>query len=429
MTASTPGKHKSKRPGPKRKPTGAYLVGSAVVLMVTLICIVGFSALLLRPSAAPLARVWMLNHTPDQVIIINPFDGVIEKKFLVADGLRELAFSLDYTKAYVANVVDVSNRFTVLDTRTYLDEEVVEVDGVPQGFGVFPDNRKLAVILGSKTDFMAGGFDVIDLYEQSRADPRKKKRLYRERELQLTHKIAIGDDGDRTYCIDAKSALVSVFSFNQKQRIKQIDLHGAPEEMLYPRVGGYYYISVLVHDAIYQLSKETDEVEAVYTYEKRDLTKMFDHARLRFMAVDSQAKYLFGTCYERQSIAIWQIGNKMFAEHWENIPYDPANETSYRFEREHYLPYKKLALKGGYTDRFTFVPGGQQIVVDPHDEFVFVVDDEGGFYIYDLAKLLHAVDQSTPEPRAIIELGRETEIRDMKACRPAAGSTSSSEGT
>src|SRR5687768_2006720 len=102
-------------------------------------------------------RVWLLNHQPDQALIVNPFNGQVEQKFLVADGLRELAFSRDYSRAYIASVVDVANRIKVLNTRSYLQEDNIDVDGIPQGIGVFPDDKKLAVILGSKTDFQAGG--------------------------------------------------------------------------------------------------------------------------------------------------------------------------------------------------------------------------------------------------------------------------------
>src|SRR5437867_2231675 len=87
------------------------------VLAVTALCIGAVIALLLRSNADPGFRVWMLNHAPDQAIIINPFNGQTEKKFLVADGLKELTFTPDYKHAWIANVVDVSNRIKEINTR------------------------------------------------------------------------------------------------------------------------------------------------------------------------------------------------------------------------------------------------------------------------------------------------------------------------
>lgn len=392
-------------------------LGSALVLLVTALGIGGFLWLWLRPGVDSGVRVWLLNHTPDQCIIVNPVDGVVEKKFLVADGLRELAFSRDCTTAYVANVVDVSNRLTVLDTATYLDKEIIEVDGVPQGLGVFPDGRRLAVILGSKTDFMAGGFDILDLGEQSKADPRRKKRLYRERDLSLTHKIAISDDGDKIYCIDAKSSKVFIFSFAQKQKIGEVELHGAAEEFLYPQVGNYYYVSVLNHQAIYQIDKRTDQVTGAYIYQLQNPELPFNFGRLRFMAVDSEARYLYGTNFEGKTVAIWELGNPAHSIDWREVTYDVNDEGMYVFPVEYFLPVKRIKLKGGYDPSKSFVPGGHQVAVDPHDKFLFVVDEYGALYIYDMDVINAAADMSTPEPRKIVS-EIEGEMRDLKVSRP-----------
>jgi DNA-binding beta-propeller fold protein YncE len=413
-----------------------YWLGTSLVLLFTVACLAGFVGLMLRPKSDTGIRVWLLNHAPDQVVIVNPFDGVLEKKFLVADGLRGLAFSRDNTKAYVYNVVDVSNRLTVIDTQTFLEEGTIEVDGIPQGVGVFPDNRKLAVILGSKTDFMAGGFDVLDLYEPSKADPQKKKRLYRERDLSLTHKIAVGDDGDRIYCIDAKSDKIHVFSYSQQLKVKEIDLHGAPEEMLYPRTGNYFYVSVLQHRAIYQLSKLTDELEAVYIYEFADPASRWLGGKLRHMAVDSQARFLVATNFELKTVAIWDLADRSRNDvPWQEVPFYPeVYEGAYRFERTHYLPFQRFKLKGGYDPRYMFVPGGQQIAIDPLDEYLIVVDEYGALYIYNFQELLGAgggrqVESGdgrpetllTPEPWVLVtDLANETtEIRDVKISQPA----------
>jgi DNA-binding beta-propeller fold protein YncE len=395
----------------------SYRLGSALVIGVAALCVLAVIALLLRPNADPGTRVWILNHAPDQVIIVNPFNGGIEKQFLVADGLRELAFSRDYAKGYVANVVDVTNRLTVLDTKTYLQEDEIVLDGVPQGIGVFPDNRKLAVILGSRTDFMAGGFVVLDLSQQSKADPKKKKLLYRERELRLTHKIAVSDDGDRIYCIDAKSSMLTVYSYAQKQELRKIDLHGAAEQLYYPRAGHYYYVSVLAHQAVYQLDKATDQVQAVYIDNVPDPGRPFNFGRLRYMCVDSAARHLFATNYEMKTVAIWDIGNLNYSRPWQEIPV--AGDRGYRWPAMHFLPIKRFKLKGGLDPALKFIPGGMQITVDPHDEYLFVMDDEGGFYIYDMATVLHCPDMSTPEPRRTHWFGHEIEVRDLKVSLPA----------
>jgi hypothetical protein len=395
----------------------SYRLGKFIVLGVTALCMLGVLGLILRKNPDPGTRVWILNHTPDQVVILNPFNAIKEKEFLVADGLRELAFSNDFTEAYVANVVDVSNRVTVLDTRTYLQDEQIVVDGVPQGIGVFPDGNKIAVILGSKTDFMAGGFDVLDLSVQSQADPRRKKRLYRERGLILTHKIAIGDDGDRIYCIDAKSSTLAIYSFKQQHLISDLDLHGAPEQLYYPRQGDYYYVSVLVHQAIYQLSKKTDQIEAAYIYQIPDLSKPFNMGRLRYMALDSKGRYLYATNYEEHSVAVWEIGNPEYSHPWQTIP--PTDKKGYRAPVTHYLPWKAFKLKGGINPNATFVPGGQQIAIDPYDEYLYVMDDMGGFYIYETKTIMRCADGSIPEPRNTYFFNGDIEVRDLKVSRPA----------
>ncbi|MCC7478264.1 YncE family protein [bacterium] len=406
------------RPAARRQSRG-NLFATVLVIGVTAACMLGFQLLLLRKNPDPGIRVWMLNHTPDQVAIINPFNGVIEKKFQVADGLRELAFSRDYSKAFIANVVDVSNRISVLDTRTYLREETIEVDGVPQGFGVFPDNRRLACVLGSKTDFMAGGFDVLDLDTWSEGNRERKKRLWRARELQLTHKIAVGDDGDRIYLIDAKEPLINIYSFSRKERIGQIDLHGAPEELLYPPAGKYYYVSVLVHNTIYCIDKQTDQIVAAYIYKMPDPTARWENRkRLRYMAVDSRGAYLYATAFEDKAVICWEVDNPTRSVSWEQVPPDPNGRRSIA-PVPYYLPQTHIKLKGGYDPNLIFIPGGQQIVLDPSDSYVFVVDDEGALYIYDNREIKQAKEGETIEPRGIVPLDKDVEIRDIKVSRPA----------
>ena len=409
----------------KRFKTGGLIWAQLLVLAVTVVCVGGFTFLMLRPSSDSGVRLWILNHAPDQAIIINPFSGggVVEKRFQVADGLRDIAFSWDGKKAFIGNVVDVSNRLQVFDTATYLKEETMELDGVPQGIGVFPDNHTLAVILGSKTNFMAGGFDVFDLNQQSKADPKKKKRLYRERGLSLSHQIAIGDDGDRIYCIDAKSDLLAIFSLKRKEQINAIQLNGAPEDMLYPRVGAYYYISVLQHKAIYQFDKRTDEIINALIYELPDPDQMWGGGKLRKMAVNGDGRYLFGTNYEKKTVAIWEIGNPEYKIPWQQIPVETARSTSFILEVPYYLPMTRFKLIGGYKPGDEYIAGGQHIEVSPNDEHLFVMDEYGALYIYNLKGangVMQANDLSVPEPLDIVtEFSNQvTEIRDMKVSMP-----------
>jgi len=407
----------------RRRPPGGYATGAVFVVVVTALCILLVTLMLLSNKQDTGIRVWVLNHAPDQVVIINPYNGQVASKFQVADGLKDLAFSRDFKKAYVGNVVDVTNKLTVLDTATYNKERTIEIDGVPQGIGVFPDNDKLAVITASKTNFMAGGFDVLDMNERSAADPTRQKRLYRERGLELTHKIAVGDDGDRIYCLDAKEPLVHVFSFKQESWIKDIYLHGAPEEMLYPPVGDYFYISVLQHRAIYQISKATDEIVGAFIYELHDLEWPMRNGRLRHMAVDSRGEYLVGTNYELKSVAIWRIGDPEFMYDWEDVPYNPADEKTYRFEIPHYVPVTRFRLAGGYDPNDRYIPGGEQVVIDPLDDYLIVIDEKGAMYIFDFDEVKRAENLSTPEPvngQPVLSMTSDTtEIRDLKVSRPA----------
>jgi len=392
---STPAGGKSKQAAASRR---GYLFGSALVLFFTAACILTFIGLIFRPKTDNGVRVWILNHTPDQVVIVNPFAGQVEKTFLVADGLKGLTFSRDNSKAYIYNVVDVSNRLTVIDAKTYLEEEVIEVDGVPQGMGVFPDNDKLAVILGSKTDFMAGGFDVLDLENPSKADARKQARLYRERDMQLTHKIAVGDDGDRIYCIDAKSSNINIFSLLEKTRIDELDLMGAAEEMFYPRVGNYYYATVLQHNAIYQINKATDQIEAAYTHMFHNpLAGSF--GRLRHMAVTSDGRYLIapvarptGTKY----VAIWDLKDRTKnATPGSMVPSYPDGVVFK--DITYYTPAKGFALKGGYNAAHNFIPTGKQVAIDPFDEYLLVADEYGALYIYDMLEVMDTKYESTDD--------------------------------
>lgn len=425
--------------GGKRRRSAGYVLWSTIVLSFSLVCILGFIFLFSRPRPDSGTRIWLLNHTPDQVVIYNPHDGVAEKKFQVADGLRGLTFSRDGTSAYIFNVVDVVNKFTAIDTATYLKQESVEVDGVPQGIGSFPGDKEIAVITGSKTTGEAGGFDVLSMTEMSKADPSKKKRLWRVRDLQITHKIAVSDSGDRIYLLDAKSENLSIYDYVNRQHLKDVNLHGAAEDLLYPPNGDYYYISVLQHNTIYQLSKDTDEITGAYIYSYADPKKSFQNIKLRHMDIDSEAKYLFAPCYEAKTVAVWEIGSPYYMRNAGEVlmPVGPEDKGYIRGDIPYFLPTYRFRLKGGYSERLNFVAGGDLIAVDPAGTFLAITDDEGAMYIYDMYAILKevsmhppvvelapvAAELPAPEPHLIImDLLRsgegDVEIRDLKIAKP-----------
>ncbi|MCB1221789.1 MAG: hypothetical protein H7A35_07995 [Planctomycetales bacterium] len=426
-------------PGRVRPRSRGYVIGSIVVVSVCLLCMLLFAYLFNRPRPDSGTRIWLLNHTPDQVVIYNPHDGVPEKKFQVADGLRGLTFSRDGTSAYVFNVVDVVNKFTKIDTATYLKEESVEVDGVPQGIGTFPDDAEVAVITGSKTTGEAGGFDVLSMTEKSAADPGKQKRLWRVRDLQITHKIAVSDDGGRIYLLDAKSEYLTIYDYPNQKQLRQVSLHGAAEQFLYPNTGDYYYISVLQHNAIYQFRKSDDEINAAYIYSYADPEKSYHNIKLRYMDVDSEGKYLFATCYEAKTVAVWELGNPDYMRQSDEVrlPVGP-DQKGYLWEGlPYYMPAYRFGLKGGYEERLSYVPGGERVAVDPAGAFLTINDDEGALYIYYLYDIYKEVSKHEPipdiaprlqdlpviEPHKIItdlvrKGGGDVEIRDLKIAIP-----------
>jgi DNA-binding beta-propeller fold protein YncE len=420
------------RPAPRRPARSrGYAAGAALVLGISLVCTGAFAALLSRSRTDPGVRVWLLNHAPDQIGIVNPYDGVTEKKLSVADGLRGLNFSRDGSRAYVQNVVDVTNKLTVIDTTTYLHTDVIEVDGVPEGVGVFPDRRKLAVILGSRTEFEAGGFDVLDLKAQTKADPTKQQVLMHVRDLRLAHKIAVGDDGDRIYMIDAKSSNLTIYSFKQKKRINSVDLGGACEDFIYPPNGDYYFASVLQHYTIYQISKATDEIVAGYVYSDMYPERPYWKPWLRKMAVDPTGRYLYGTVTERKAVAIWDLNNRSYIVDPTNFHGDTSQDGQ-GFPKlgklPLYLPMTRFAINGGYLAPGQYMPGPQLIAADPLNEYIYVVDEHGALYIYDRAQVQVPQPRSnyqpnelpTPPPHRIsTDLASDTtEVRDIAVSLP-----------
>jgi DNA-binding beta-propeller fold protein YncE len=262
-----------------------------------------FAAMFLRKPVDHGVRLWLLNHAPDQLIILNPDSGEVDKAMLVADGLQQLVINHRKDTAYVANVVDVSNRVSVIDTRSYMKKDQIIVDGVPQGLAVFPDDRYLAVITGNKTDFMAGGFDVIDLHEQSTADPTRKRVAYHERNLSLTAYIAVDEQGENIFCLDAKSSKLFIFSFSQKKLVRSIEFGAAPMGLLYPTQGDYFFVSSIANDSItiFKKAKNAQDVS---------IAGKVTYGRFRQMALSNDAKTLYAPVLEKMEIAVIDVASQ-----------------------------------------------------------------------------------------------------------------------
>ncbi len=271
-----------------------------IVTFAGILFIVVFAAVFLRQPQDRGIRLWMLNHGPDQLLVINPDTGESVKEMLVADGLQQLIFNHRKDKAYVANVVDVSNRVTIVDTRSYLKTDQIIVEGVPQGLAMFPDDRYLAVIVGNKTDFMAGGFDVLDLQEASSADPSRKRVAYHERNLSLTSFIAVDEQGENIFCLDAKASELFVFSMSQKKLVRTIDVGAAPMGLLYPEQGDKFFISSIYNDSITVFNKAKDAKDI-------NIVGRVTYNRFRDMALSPDAKTIYAPIWETKEVAVVDV--------------------------------------------------------------------------------------------------------------------------
>jgi len=268
-----------------------------LIIIVAIIGIGVFSYLYLRPVPDRGIRIWLLNHAPDQLVVVNPDTGETEKELLIADGLKQFIFNHAKDTAYVANVVDVSNRVTLVDTRSYLKKDQIIVDGVPQGLDIFPGDRYLAVIMGSKTDFMAGGFDVLDLMQDSQVDPQRKRVTYRERGLTLTAFIAVDETGQNVICLDAKASNVFIFSVAEQKLMRTIDVGAAPLGMLYPPDGDYFFICSIKDQSVTVLTKNSDP-------QKIEIAAKIETGRVRDVALSKDGLTLYAPVYERKDIAV-----------------------------------------------------------------------------------------------------------------------------
>ena len=271
-----------------------------IVTVLGILFIVIFAAVFLRHPQDRGIRLWMLNHGPDQLVVINPDTGESDKELLIADGLQQFIFNHRKDTAYVANVVDVSNRVTLVDTRSYLKTDQVIVEGVPQGLAMFPDDRYLAVIVGNKTDFMAGGFDVLDLQEASTADPSRKRVAYHERNLSLTSFIAVDDKGENIFCLDAKASELFIFSMSQKKLVRTIDIGAAPMGLLYPEQGDKFFVSSIANESITVFNKAEDAKDI-------NIVGRVTYKRFRHMALSPDAKTLYAPVWETKEVAVIDV--------------------------------------------------------------------------------------------------------------------------
>lgn len=281
-----------------------------VIIIVAIAGIAVFAYIFLRPVPDRGIRLWLLNHAPDQLVVVNPDTGETEKELLIADGLKQFIFNHAKDTAYIANVVDVSNRITLVDTRSYLKKEQIIVDGVPQGLDIFPDDRYLAAIMGSKTDFMAGGFDVLDLHEPSQADPQRKRVTYRERGLTLTAVIAVDSTGENVICLDAKASNVFIFNVAEQKLARTIDLGAAPLGMLYPPEGGYFFVCSIKDQLVTVLTKNPDP-------QKIEIAAKIETGRVRDLALSTDGKTLFAPVYERKDIAVIDLDKMEVVKRYE----------------------------------------------------------------------------------------------------------------
>ncbi len=285
------------------------------------------AAVFVRPVEERGLRLWMLNHAPDQLVVVNPDTGELEKELLVADGLVQLIFNNAKDTAYIANVVDVSNRITIVDTRSYLKSDTVIIDGVPQGLAIFKDDKKLAVITGSKTDFMAGGFDVLNLEQPSIVDPNRRQVIYRERGLRLASSIYV-DENDLIYCLDAKDSRVFIFDYHQKKLVNAIDIGSAPINLYYPKGGDYFYVTSIRDQSITFFKKDTDPSQIVKVGEVK-------FARFRELVANSDGSLLYAPIYERKSIAVVNVEKKEVIDEFrlqegcQNIEISPFDDEIY----------------------------------------------------------------------------------------------------
>ncbi len=317
--------------GGEQPDTRPYLWPRALTLIVVMALLVGSASIGLKPLPDKGVRVWLLNHTPDQVQVIDPQVWAQVAKFGVADGLRKIAFSADGRRAYIASVVDVTNRISIVDTRTFVKVDDIVTTGVPQGVAVMPANprrrelvvpdpqnpgreltlsvppypadRYLAYIPGSRTKFEAVGFDVLDLYKRNPTDPDRFRVACRIRDnrIDLLDDIQASPDGRYIYAVAAKSSKIYVYDFwkcllRLPQEPAVVDIGQAIMGLYIPKNGPYYYAAAIKSKMIYVIDRKTNKIVR-YLRHPDDF-----FGRFRNLVTDESGTIIYATVLERKEL-------------------------------------------------------------------------------------------------------------------------------
>ncbi len=296
-------------------------------------------------------RLFLLNHAPDELLVVNAATGEIEKKMAIADGLQKLVFSPDGKYAFISNAVDVTNKVTVIDAHRFLKTEVIEVDGIPQDLAVASDNRRLVVVNGAKTDFMASGFDVLDLMEKSPTGAGKKARIFRARDLKLTGRIEIDRQTGLLYAIDSKDSKLFVYDLANNSLVNTIEINGAPIDMYFPPEGRNFFVSTIRRGMIFVIDRYTNEI-----------MKTVRVGRSRQMASTRDGGILYVPLSETRQLAVMDVA------------------------------------AGRVTKTIPIPHPAEVIEISPFDDTIFIVDSSGSGW-------LTAIDIETEEVIYDVSLG------------------------
>ncbi|MCD6119244.1 hypothetical protein J7K50_05340 [bacterium] len=274
-------------------------VGRAAVILI--ICqaafwVIWFSMLEATSSTDRGVRLFLLNHAPDELVVVNADNGQIEKRQAIADGLRQLVFSTDGKLAYISNAVDVTNKITVLDAHSFLIKERIEVDGIPQDLAIFPDNSRLIVVNGAKTDFMANGFDVYNLNQPAGSNKKSRAILYRAREMKLVEEVKIDNRTGLIYAIDSKNSKIWVYDFSRRELVDRIELNTAPIDMYFPPKGDYFFVSTIRREMIFVISRYS-----------RKIVKRINVGRCRQITSNEDGSILYVPLLEVKQLALIDV--------------------------------------------------------------------------------------------------------------------------
>lgn len=241
-------------------------------------------------------RIYILNHAPDELLIVNSKLAVVERRLPIADGLRQLVFSSDGRFAYITSLVDVVNKVSVLDTKNYsLRSFAVEI--IPEGVDMFPDNKRLVLIAGAKTNFESRGFDVVDLTKPDPRHPERQKVLYRERSLRLVSRVKVSEDGKYIYTTDARSSIISCFDVEKESLSWTADIKSAPSGWHFPNGKDFFLVSSLRDRRIYVLSRNGGKI----------LKFIPTRGIPRDLVTDREAELIYAPIAEDKNVAVIDV--------------------------------------------------------------------------------------------------------------------------